>query len=106
MIYQPAIFVKGFPDARVSSSVILVYSVTIRLLHFAHAQSICTRPLDQIEVWLGDKASTPSDHSMHHLHSTCICVAAYVVNVVVRLGVIVVVVIVKITGNSVIVIVI
>ena len=57
MICQPAIFVKGFPDARVSSSVILVYGVTIRWLHFAHAQSICTRPLDQKEVWPGDEAS-------------------------------------------------
>ena len=57
MICQPAIFVKGFPDARASSSVILVYGVTIRWLHFAHAQSNCTRPLDQKEVWPGDKAN-------------------------------------------------
>ena len=56
MICQPAIFVKGFPNAWVSSSV-LVYNVTIRWLHFAHAQSICTRPcLDQKEEWPGDKA--------------------------------------------------
>ena len=41
---------------RVSSSVILVYDVTIRWLHFTHAQSICTRPLDQKEVWPGDEA--------------------------------------------------
>ena len=57
MICQPAIFVKGFPDARASSSVILVYGVTIRWLHFAHAQSNCTRPLDQKEVWPGDEAN-------------------------------------------------
>ena len=57
MICQPAIFVMGFPDARVSSSVILVYGVTIRWLHFAHAQSIYTRPLDQKEVWSGDEAT-------------------------------------------------
>ena len=36
-----------------SSSVILVYGVTIRWLHFAHAQSICTRPLDQKGVAWG-----------------------------------------------------
>ena len=58
MICQPAIFVKGFPDALVSSSVILVYGVTIRWLYFVHAQSICARPLDQKEVWPGDEAST------------------------------------------------
>ena len=57
MICQPAIFIKGFPDTRVSSSVILVYGVTIRWLHFAHAQSNCTRPLDQKEVWPGDEAT-------------------------------------------------
>ena len=56
MICQLTIFVKGFPDVQVSSSVILVYGVTIRWLHFAHAQSICTRPLDQKEVWPGDEA--------------------------------------------------
>ena len=62
MICQPAIFVKGFPDTQVSSSVILVYGVTIRWLHFAHAQSICTRLLDQKEVWPGDKAKCMCTH--------------------------------------------
>ena len=57
MIFQPTVFVKEFSDVRVSSLVILVYGVTIRWLHFALAQSICTRPLDQKEVWPGDKAS-------------------------------------------------
>ena len=32
MIYQPAIFDMEYPDARLSSSIILVYSVTIRWL--------------------------------------------------------------------------
>ena len=62
MIYQPTdqptIFVKGYLDVRVSSSVILVYGVTIMCtwLHFAHVQSFCTRPPDQTEVWPGDEA--------------------------------------------------
>ena len=65
MICQPAIFVKGFPDARASSSVILVYGVTIRWLHFAHAQSICTRPLYQKEVWPGDEANVKHAYINH-----------------------------------------
>ena len=71
MICQPT---KGFPDARVSSSVILVYSVTIRWLHFVHAQSICTRPLDQKEVWPGDAATYPYySSSCYHLHYLPAC---------------------------------
>ena len=57
MIYQPTIFVKGYLDVRVWSSLILVYGVTTRWLLFAHPQSICTRSLDQIVVWGGDEAS-------------------------------------------------
>ena len=30
MIYQPAIFVKGYPDTQVSISIILVYCVIIK----------------------------------------------------------------------------
>ena len=70
MICQPAIFVKGFPDARVSSSVILVYGVTIRWLHFAHAQSNCTRPLDQ-EVWPGDEANVNVAFMTLIIHVVC-----------------------------------
>ena len=43
---------------QVYSSVILVYGVTIRWLHFVHALSIYIGPSDQIDVWPGDEAST------------------------------------------------
>ena len=57
MIYRCTIFVVGYLDTRVSSSVVLAYGATIRWLHFAHAQSICTRPLDQLKMWPGDEAN-------------------------------------------------
>ena len=39
MIYQPTIFIMGYQDARVSSSVILVYVVTIKMITF-HAYAV------------------------------------------------------------------
>ena len=73
MIDQLTIFVKGFPDARVYSSVILVYCVTIRWLHFTHAQSICTRPPDHKDVWPGNESIKAIDNTIFMYNNVLVC---------------------------------
>ena len=58
MINQPATFIKEYlTHGYNSQSVILAYGVIITWTHLTHAQSIYTRPPDQIEVWPGGDAS-------------------------------------------------
>ena len=58
LINQPATFIKEYlTHGYNSQSVILAYGVIITWTHLTHAQSIYTRPPDQIEVWPGGDAS-------------------------------------------------